>query len=695
MTAFYQPVNGDTDARPFFRSKTVKFSPTVPLLAVLLAAIPAHAEPPTNSPAAAVGADQLKSSAWWRRQAVHYADKIADAEVRGKTHYELVYVLARAGDFDAARKATAPITNPQLSIYAHNFVAKECKKKGDDNACRAELQQAEKEALAWGNGFGHSAIIHTYLDFGQPAEALVFTANISNAIDRDCSFRDIAETLARQRKLDMAYEVAKQHVRPTSQEFCFSGMANACADTLQIDETLKLIERLSEKKLLDRAYQHLVEALLNADRDAEAAKFADRIADPVLQATIRGRIAAKSAKKAKKQSPEALQASIDKAATREEKLALYDLLFNCHAEAGNVEAAEAVIDSMIATIKSTPRKSQTAKMGTFDDPTAIALAESKYLATAAILAKRGDREGSAQRMNRGRKAITGLSNNTGILKAILSAVLVNGEIEAGDFKAARTTLDQLEQGYTKSFMAASVAEGLIKSGDIKSGLEVAELITAPLGKGRHIGSVAEALLAAGELKAAKTLLKKIGDAPDEVEAFRTLGQTLVELGQHATLRQWLDELNSDAARAYLCMGAAGALHSLQSDEAYIARVWIDRLRNERTDISEALALMAPQFSFDGRPLADAPAIRDEAIKLRKVLNNPTTKARNFELLNKDQMAKSMTSSKHSSKYASIRDKIHSMVLFKLTVASPTGGVKNTDGVYVGFDTNKKIVSWFD
>jgi hypothetical protein len=341
-------------------------------------------------------------------------------------------------------------------------------------------------------------------------------------------------------------------------------MANACADELQIDEAQKLAALLDRKELQDRAYTHLVDALLKADRAAEAGQFADRISDARLQAVVRGRIAAKSAKK---ESVKTLQLRIEQAATREEKLAIYDLLFAKLVEAGNVAAAEAAIDSIVKTIEASPREAQASKFGTFDDAAAIAMARSKYLAIAVLLAKKGDREGSRLRLARAQKAVTELSANAGIGKSILVLGFVQAEIDLGDFSGARSTLGQLEKGFQRSTSAASVAVGLIRSGDVKSGLEVAELITPSVGSGSAIGKVAAALLAAGELKATKALLQKIGDGRDDVDAFRTVGQNMAHLGRLAELHQWIGELKSNTARAYLCMGAAETLHRTPGDKA--------------------------------------------------------------------------------------------------------------------------------
>jgi hypothetical protein len=341
-------------------------------------------------------------------------------------------------------------------------------------------------------------------------------------------------------------------------------MANACADELRIDETRELAAKLTDKKLQDRAYDHLVKALIKADRIEEASQFTERISDEAIQGANLAQITTITAKK---QSVEVLQSRIEKAGTREEKLALYDLLFDKLAEAGNVAAAEAAIESMEKLIKDSPQKAQTSKFGVFDDNGLIAKGRLKYLATAKLLEMQGDREGSQERIARARKAILGLPDESGLLKLILVPLFVNAEIGMGDLDGARTTVTQMRKSFARSSAAADLAAALIKSGDVKSGLEVAEMITESLGKDSAIGKVAAALLRAGKLDEAKVLLQKIGDDRNEVGAFRTVGQTMAELGREAELHQWLGELDSKTAAAYLCMGAAETLQKALANKA--------------------------------------------------------------------------------------------------------------------------------
>lgn len=520
------------------------------VIGLLLSALEASEPVSTPTPA------QLKSHDWWRQLAVHYADEIADVDARGQADYELAYVRAGAGDLDGARVSAARINNPQLRVHAHCFVAKQYKQKGDDDACRAELRQARQVALGTKTGQAHSHVIRAYLKMGYAAEARSFAAEFPEDRQRKYGFQQIAAALAGRGDLDQAYDVLKSKIPPNWREGTLSMMANACARERRVKEVEQLAGQLTNTKYRDNAYVNLVEALVRADRHVEAAEFTDRISDPVRRAAARATITRRSVKD---ESAKALRSRIAKAETREEKLALYNVLFTRLVETGDVAAAEAAIESMVKTIEASPRKAQASKFGQFDDAVAIAGARSKYMTIAELLANRGDREGSLRRIARATKAVTELPEQAGLAKMMLVSRLVKSQIAAGDLDGARGTLDKIGMNFSRSSAAADLAVALIKSGDVKSALEVAELITAPNGKGLAVGSVVSELLRAGEPAAAKAVLRRLGDSKEEVRAFRAAGSTMVELGHERQLHQWLAEMTSNVARAHACMGAAQTL----------------------------------------------------------------------------------------------------------------------------------------
>jgi hypothetical protein len=147
----------------------------------------------------------------------------------------------------------------------------------------------------------------------------------------------------------------------------------------------------------------------------------------------------------------------------------------------------------------------------------------------------------------------------------------------------------------------------------------------------------------------------------------------------------------------LCSRCPCADQKADEEEIQVAKTWLAHLKSEATDLSEAILLMSHEVSFDGTILSEKDEIRKRLASIRQTLTTPAwiVSTTDFERLDGEQIEKLMRNSKHARKYAAIRDKIHCMVLFRLKVVLKGSGEENTDGVFLGFDSNKKVISWFD
>ena len=134
-----------------------------------------------------------------------------------------------------------------------------------------------------------------------------------------------------------------------------------------------------------------------------------------------------------------------------------------------------------------------------------------------------------------------------------------------------------------------------------------------------------------------------------------------------------------------------------TDEIRIAKEWLGQLKTDKTEISKAFSFMSSEVNFDGSIITGENNIRKKLIYVRKVLTDPqiTTRFTDFEKLDKSQIEQFMTNSGHSRKYNLSQDKIESMVLFHLHATFKETGEENIDCVFLGFDSKKRIVSFFD
>jgi hypothetical protein len=507
-------------------------------------------------PTSAKQSSPVRSAAWWRDAAARYADKIADADSRGRARQQLTYIQVRTGDVENARATAAKIGNPQLRIYSHCFVARDCKRRGDVKTCRSELQQARDVALQSGKHWFE--LSDAYVEFGWPEDAIAYAAAYSDAWQRNNAFQHVVATLAKHGKLEMACDVIEQHVPPAWKEADLLAAADACAASMKIEDAGKLIEKLTNAKYRDQAYTNLADALLRANRCKEATICIDRISNPTARAAVNARFTAADIQG---RSVESLRAKADKTTEREEKLAIYDLLLDKLVKAKDVAAAEDVIASMIATVQASPRKPEPSKFGTCDDTVVIALKKSNYLKIAGVLASQGDRKAALHHIVKAKEAIVTMPESAGLGKLMLVLTLVKTEVAVNDYDGARNTLDRLKGGNNcfVAMAAAEVAVGLIRSGNVKAGCEVAEEIVNKPNNQHWRGSVVNALIQAGELTAAKKMLQATSDGMMGTNVFEEAARTMIESNHAAELRQWLGELRSDAASAHVCIGAANAL----------------------------------------------------------------------------------------------------------------------------------------
>ena len=147
----------------------------------------------------------------------------------------------------------------------------------------------------------------------------------------------------------------------------------------------------------------------------------------------------------------------------------------------------------------------------------------------------------------------------------------------------------------------------------------------------------------------------------------------------------------------LCSGCGSIDQKADADEIQIARTWLNHLKSEKTDLEEALSVMSSEVNFDGKIVSEEDQIRKKLAEYRQALTNTawTVRITDFERLDDKRIEQLMRNSKHTRSYALSRDKIRCMVLFRLRVVLKSTGEENTDGVFLGFDADKKIVSWFD
>ncbi len=144
-------------------------------------------------------------------------------------------------------------------------------------------------------------------------------------------------------------------------------------------------------------------------------------------------------------------------------------------------------------------------------------------------------------------------------------------------------------------------------------------------------------------------------------------------------------------------GCALLPQAREKDNVATARAWLAQLARQDTVLSEVTGCMSSEFNFDGTLDSGEKAIRDRVQEMRNVLTSSAVSVEftDFRCLTKREAENLMTNSGHRKKYALTAARTHSMVLFSLRATlKPTGGT-NVDGVYLGFDSAGRMISWFD
>ena len=509
---------------------------------------------PVETPTGTSKERLFHSEAWWRQQAENNIRQIADDDARGRAIHDFTWVRVRAGDVEGASAAAPEIGNTQLRIYAHLAIAKHYRLRGDMKACVDELERARPVVLA---DRGSYQMIDAYLDYAESVElARSFVLSIEDQRYRAMQMRSLAEGLATRGQLDEALTLVDKYVTDNKQQ-ALAGMARASGTVGHVKQVEKLTAMLTDIKQRDAAWKNLIDRLAREGRHNEAKQLVNHISNPVLQARANAAIDQVDGRSVAKISADALRKRIDQTSTREEKRVLQDTLLKKLLAEKNAAGATQVIESMVESIRESPREPRHTRFGITDDETEVAAARSWYVDVAKVLARQGDEEASRKALAKGRQAVLDIPDAANLTKMVFVAKLVEAQLELGDREGVLDTLRAVKPFYLTAISGHS-AVAIIRNGGLQIGLELAELTLSTGHAGRQIGSVVVELIHRGESDAARGLLVRIGDGRQQIEAFREFGSGMIKLGLARELYSWLEDSNS-VARAHACIGAAATL----------------------------------------------------------------------------------------------------------------------------------------
>jgi len=135
----------------------------------------------------------------------------------------------------------------------------------------------------------------------------------------------------------------------------------------------------------------------------------------------------------------------------------------------------------------------------------------------------------------------------------------------------------------------------------------------------------------------------------------------------------------------------------QENDVAVAKAWLTKLSRKDTALSEVVAYMSREFNFDGTVTSDTNSFQNCVQQMRNVLVSSAIvfEFTNFTRLSKGEADNVMAASGHMTKYRLTKSRTQSMVLFELRGTLKSTGETNVDGVYLGFDSERTLISWFD
>jgi len=169
-------------------------------------------------------------------------------------------------------------------------------------------------------------------------------------------------------------------------------------------------------------------------------------------------------------------------------------------------------------------------------------------------------------------------------------------------------------------------------------------------------------------------------------------------------RQWLSgvkatEFVENLSRRLISDVTVQGIATVKSEqlEIRLLQQWLAAIRNRAVDINDVLDYVALPFSFDGKLITDSDQARERFADLRTLLNNPPTSVEfgNFRLLTTGQLQELLGKWQHRKNYLELSERADCMACFDARMRTAETDEENTDTVYIGFDADNKIISWFD
>lgn len=519
------------------------------------------------------------------QRAIDEADQIAEERARTATQWHLVQPLVELGTPEQALKQALKLRNsdPQMCIYSLTAIGLAARRAGDTASVDHIWKLARDVNSQNGKRFDHY-LIELGFKLRRPlAETLAVAAEAAPE-SKINAFRDIRDQCAARGRVDEAYRVAQTHLTTMSRELHDREIAYRCASAEQLvpdpapdhfEQAIRILKQMPAGKHRDFVIGALVENLLIAPhhgavpdaRLALAQSWAGEIQDELGKARAKKLLLLQRLPKLNAEEAEQQFATV---ASREEKDAVLLRLFQLHLEAGQLEAADAILPRRIQLVREQPRPESRGKFGNFNDDDAVRtmtwIHEQQMIRA---LVKAGRRDDARFRLEAVSEALQTpptlfLPNPQGIRLSLL--------LELEDFDSYERLVSQAKEPWSRSGGTASLAAILLSRGRRERALTLVQHILEMPAEQMFPANAPWANLAAEPYRAlvsgligvdrwddALSLLTKIPERDSMRDIFVDAGRKLIETGHDGELDRCLERLPHHLGRANMCFGAIDAL----------------------------------------------------------------------------------------------------------------------------------------
>jgi len=473
---------------------------------------------------------------------------------------DLVSECLRANDEVAARAVVAMKKRPEFGLRDWKIIAIEQKARGDRSAHLQSLEQVRQvivtdhkpedpaNSIDW--------LVEAYFAAGEPNKAVDLVKSLPR--HPQLGVRPGVNMVVREFAKAGDVDAARAFVLDQQPEWpglAWVEIVRGSAATGRFDEARRTADGIGSGPSRDSAYASIVTELIKSNRLPEARDLIAKIANEKTQRRLVGEAATATAKA---QSIDEVIAAERQATSREEILAILQVLFDKLVEAKRFDEAESKIQTMIDTVNNFPRPAERSAFGQWDDNAARTLLRAKALPLARAVHTAGDRDRAVRLLDSVEPEIIAMDDAMGFGKLLLIGEALVTRSELGMSQEAEKFINCLPEHIRSQFIDM-LATLQAKAGNVDAALKTIEQYSQA--ERCDAGSLIAELARQKQIDALKKVITLLGDQPQHTDDYQQLGSAMLKADLASELDTMIAEFPSARIQAYACLGASRSIRN--------------------------------------------------------------------------------------------------------------------------------------